>query len=446
MQEVRDCKNPSCDNTFTPKVHNQRYCVDQCKREVENLRRKASFVDDNSFGGLNDVLEGVGAYSAPALRERQATQPTLWRPGVVWSDNDGEITSRPVEHPTPHWGDILSSWGYDPAEYEIVEPVKVSTWDAPNGEGGTKQLWSYKAGIRVKHNEDAINYEDLLDEIRKEAAHKPVGDRGTDTFVVPIGDTQFGKGDGDGLKGTIARFLEGIDKVEYRIKELRSLGRNLGHLVVALMGDIMEACDGNYPAQTFTVEANRREQNRIARRLIRDAIMRWSKHFDKVTVLAVPGNHGENRKNGKAFTTVGDNDDVAVVEIIAEVFAANPEAFGHVEFLIPEDDIAVTIDIGKVVGFTHGHFARSGTSAQAKIKNWWADQAFGLQPVGEASILVTAHYHHFSVIEHGPRTHIQIPALDGGSEWFVNAKGEQSRPGIACFVVNSNGYQDLEVL
>ena len=446
MQQSRDCKNPSCDEVFIVNVHNQRYCSEQCKNEVKNLRRKAMVIDDERYVNLNSPLENGANIGKPSLREKTAAPPPVWKPGVVWDGNEGEITSRPEEHPSPHWDDILKSWGYDPQEFEIVEPVKVSTWDVQTPDG-VKQMWSYKAGIVRKSQSDESSIAELLEEIKHYRPRVVPMTDGSDTLIVCIADTQFGKEDGDGLKGTIQRFVDAIESVEQRINELRAIGRNINHLVVAGMGDIIENCEGQYATQTYAVEANRREQIRIARRLIRDAIMRWAPYFEKVTVLAVPGNHGENRRNGKMFTGTSDNDDVAIFEILAEVFDANREAFGHVEFLIPDDEISITIDVGKIVGFTHGHVARTGgTSAQAKLRSWWEKQAFGEQPVGDASILISAHYHHFSIVEYGSKVHMQCPSLDGGSKWWTDARGEHSRPGILTFVVNTNGWQDLEVL
>lgn len=398
---------------------------------------------------LNDPLENGGEDIAPKLNDAKAVPPAAWKPGVHWDGNEGEIVSNPTSQPTPHFEDILLMWGYDPKLYEIIEPVKVSTWDSQTAEG-TERLWSYRAGVRRKTEAaNAISYKDLVREIKK---HRPLGDvpDGDATFVVCIADTQFGKGDGDGLEGTIKRFQDAIIGVEARIKALRKTGRKLGTLVVAGLGDIIEGCDGNYSQQVFTVQANRREQIRIARRLIRDALARWSKLFKRVVVLAVPGNHGENRKDGKSYTETGDNDDVMVFEILAEVLAENPSAYGHVEFRLPRNEIAAVLECdGVIVGFTHGHITKGGGTPQGRVKNWWESQSFGNRPVGDAQILLTGHYHHLSVIQYGYKTHIQTPALDGGSEWWSDLSGEVSPTGMLTLVVGeqfAGGWTDLQVI
>jgi predicted phosphodiesterase len=214
---------------------------------------------------------------------------------------------------------------------------------------------------------------------------------------------------------------------------------------------MVENCEGHYATQTFTVELNRRQQVRVLRRLLTKAITTWSKHFDEVVVVAVPGNHGENRNgSGKSFTTRGDNDDVATFEMVAEILSANPEAYGHVRFSLPEDEISMIVEAnGKYLGFAHGHITNGGSDPQKKIKEWWKSQNFANNPIGYVDILITGHYHHFSVIEHDKnRIHIQCPAMDGGSEWFKDLTGVDSRPGTLTFVLDDSDrpYRDLEII
>jgi predicted phosphodiesterase len=213
------------------------------------------------------------------------------------------------------------------------------------------------------------------------------------------------------------------------------------------LGDLVEGCDGHYASQTFTVELNRREQVRVVRRLFRDFVIKLAGLGVPVVVSAVAGNHGENRKDGKAFTGVGDNDDVAVVEQVAEVLQSNPDAFGHVSFHIPDDRLSVLLEIeGWRVGFNHGHVAGKGSTPQQKQQNWWKDHAFMLSPIGDADYLVTGHYHHLSVVDHGPRVHFQAPAMDGGSKWFEDRGGGVSATGTLTFMIYQQGWDNLRIL
>jgi hypothetical protein len=396
---------------------------------------------------LNKPVENETIKAAPKV-VKDIKPPVALRPGVDYSEMEVEITSDPYDAPVIDYNELLQRWGYDPKIYELIEPVKVSQWQVIN-EGQIQDLWSYKAGVRSKANTRDTNYADLVKEIKK---HRKLSvDKlpdGESAFVVGLADWQIAKADGDGTLGTVQRILDMIDSVEERVRELRKIGRDLGTLIVAGLGDMIEGCDGNYSSQIFNVELNRREQIRVARRLIRDAICRWAKLFKKVIVLAVPGNHGENRKDGRSFTNPGDNDDVAVFEQVCEILAANPSAYGHVEFLIPENDTSVTIDIcGTRIGFAHGHITKGGGTPQSRIRGWWSDQSFCNTTVGSAKILITGHYHHLSIIEYDKdKIHIQAPTVDGGSEWWQDITGERSKPGTLTFVLKDGKYDDLKVV
>jgi predicted phosphodiesterase len=123
------------------------------------------------------------------------------------------------------------------------------------------------------------------------------------------------------------------------------------------------------------------------------------------------------------------------VEQVQEILAANPDAFGHVRFVIARDALTLTIPAGEwIVGITHGHVTRSGANAEAKLRSWWEKQAAGRQPIGDSDILVTGHYHHLRLADWGGCVWLQAPALEGGSEWWRVAMGDVSQIGMLTFV------------
>ena len=394
-----------------------------------------------------------GVEYVPPKKETEIKPPAAHKPSVDWDGEEVQVTSEVYSEPVRDWDELLSELGYDPELYEVIEPVKLSSWDAAAGDGDVKRLYSYKVGIRAKRTTQYRDedYKDLVALIKK---HRPASEKNPDgdsTFVVCLSDWQLGKADGDGTEGTITRILEMIDGVSERIRELQRNGRRMKTLLVAGIGDMVENCEGHYSSQTFTVQLNRRQQIRVLRRLLTKAITTWSKMFDEVIVVAVPGNHGENRNgSGKSFTTRGDNDDVAVFEMVAEILSANPSAYGHVRFVLPEDEIYIVVNVSDTyVGFAHGHVTNNGSDPQKKIKEWWKSQTFSNNPIGHATILVTGHYHHFSVIEHDmDKIHMQCPTMDGGSEWFKDLTGAESRSGTLTFVIDttSRPYRDIEII
>ena len=384
--------------------------------------------------------------------ENNTTQPmesrkrsAEWTPGVSWDGNEGVVTTEAMEGDThPDWSGVLRIWGLDPDNFAVVEPVLFNVWG--NTDGALNRQW--KGKVVRKGAKERADVDHLIQEIRK---HKPKERKplieGAASLVVVAADWQVGKKDGDGLKGLVGRWLQAIDDVEARYKELKKMGRPIESITVLCLGDLVEGCDGHYDIQTFTVEVDRRDQVKIARRLLRDALIRWSKFAPEITVAAIGGNHGENRKNGKAFTTLNDNDDVALVESVAEIFQANPEAYGHIKFAIPTDSLSLTVEAGtKIIGITHGHLARAGAGVEAKLRRWIADQTLGRNKIGDCDILVTGHYHSLKMADWGGVKWLQAPALDGGSVWWSQSTGETADVGVLTFVVSERGITDLQLL
>ena len=402
--------------------------------------------DEGSVPAMSELDELKAIQSEISETKRPVRKhPEGWEPGITWNGNEGTVTTTgmPAEN-APDWDAVLKVWGLDPANFEVVEPVLFNVWG--DTLGVLNRQW--KGKVVRKSAERGVDLNDLIDEIKKHKAGKVVTFDGDTALVIGISDLQMGKGEGGGSEGIVRRFLAGINEVEHRWKELIKTGRKLDRLVVLGLGDLIESCDGHYAMQTFQNDLDRREQVKVVRRLLVKALTSWSKFAPKIVVASVPGNHGENRRNGKAYTSFSDNDDVAVFEQVAEILAANPEAYGHVTFMFPQDELTLTLDVhGTILGLAHGHQARRGGGVSAaKIKAWWKDQAYGMQKVADATILVTGHYHHLSVLTEGIRTHIQAPSLDGGSQWFTETAGVKSAPGLVTFTINKLGWDDLRVL
>ena len=394
---------------------------------------------DDALDNLLKTTE-IASVQKTEPRQRQAE----WTPGVTWMGDEGTITTPPVEGEShPDWSGVLRMWGLDPEHFAVVEPVLFNVWG--DTLGILNRQW--KGKVVRKGRQETADIESLIAEIKKHKPRERKEIEGGASLVVCASDWQVGKRDGDGLKGLVGRWLQAIDDVEFRLKELKKLGRPIDSITVLCLGDLVEGCDGHYDIQTFTVEVDRRDQVKIARRLLRDALIRWSRVVPSITVAAIGGNHGENRKNGKSFTTLGDNDDVALVESVAEIFQANPEAYGHIKFAIPTDELSLTLEVhGQIIGITHGHLARSGQGVESKLRRWIADQTLGRQKIGDCDILVTGHYHSFKLADWGGVKWLQAPALDGGSVWWRQSTGEIADVGVLTFLVSSQGVSDIQLL
>ena len=255
------------------------------------------------------------------------------------------------------------------------------------------------------------------------------------SLVACLADWQLGQADGDGLVGQVRRIGQIGTWIRSEVERLDRAGSPVSEIVLAGLGDLVEGCDGFYASQTFSVQADRRGQVTLARRLLvginKDALLTGL----PVRVVGVAGNHGEYRRNGKSFTTPGDNDDLAILEQVHDIFEAAGES--RVTFSIPRDRLNLTIDIrGHIVGMTHGHLARGGTNPAQKAENWWKNQAMAREAIGDADILMQGHYHHTVIADLKGRLFLQAPAMCDRSAFFAEAAGLVNRSaGLMTFTI-----------
>jgi hypothetical protein len=140
-------------------------------------------------------------------------------------------------------------------------------------------------------------------------------------------------------------------------------------------------------------------------------------------------------------TTYTDSFALDAASAVADALADHPD-YKHISFTFPKyDTLTVTLDIcGTVVGLAHGHQCRG------KVLDWWKNMAHGQRDIGEATLLLTGHYHHLHMEQTGRKTWIQAPALDGGSTWFENSTGQSAPAGMLTLVVGNGGWDDVKIL
>ena len=399
--------------------------------------------------------------------KKRPDHPKGWEPGFNTETGAAFIrTDRALadDEFADEFSALLEEWGFDPAHFQIEDDkVEIRTWDAHYGIGNKpKRFWYYKAKVMRKQPKADIT--NLVSYIRQRNPIKPkVWTPSDRAFLVGNADWQLGKRDYRGTAYAVETITNTIPMVGARYDALRKQGHQIGKLLIANMGDLIEGCTGFYPDQEFSVELSRREQVRLGRELLTAQILAWSDDFEEVVVLAVPGNHGEFRdENGKAFTNLGDNDDVALVEQVAEAFdlatAASGGRYEHVKFLIPDNELTFTQDVyGTIVGFTHGHAGGGRPKlgkdlSHTKVWDWWYGQTMGRQPIADADLLLSAHYHYLSVISQGGRTAIQFPPMEDSSDWFVQSNGMGSYAATATMLIGGGiqgtyqGWSDLHII
>lgn len=402
------------------------------------------------MGKFNEELNGLIEKQNDVDTHKVAKKKGL-ETGVEWDEKKGLGQAKIKSKSKPSkkiWDQHLAEWGFDPEEFEVLNnTVNYRGWDTNMGEGNVQRMHYYKADIVKKGSNPYYDVKPLIKEIRKKTP-KINTEKGDYTFLVALSDWQLGKEDGDGVEGVTKRVLEGIEQTKQRVKALRKQGVTFNKCIVACLGDLVEGCDGFYSMQTFSVQLNQRDQIMLGTNLLVKFLEEIAPLFKEVVCVSVSGNHGENRKNGKAYTDFADNFDLVIADNAARVFQSNKKSYGHIKFVIPEQDLSVTLDVnGIVMTFAHGHQFRTGAGgASMKAHRWLERQAKAKLPAGQCDILLSAHFHHESILTEGGVTHIQAPALDGGSLWVQNTLGLTSEPGITTFTVDKQGFHNYQVL
>lgn len=396
-----------------------------------------------------------------ALSDRDVTAPAKeahppgWQPGITWSPTSGgDITTvapNGTDADPAFWRLVISDWGLDPETTEIVpDSVQIRAWDMPMGKGEVLRARYYKARIRPRRAAlPAMDAAELFKlATRRASATPPVANGEGVALVVNLSDFQIGKGEGGGTAATVERIRRALQATAARVKVLKRAGWNIVAVYLVGLGDLAEQCTGHYPSQAFTVDCDHRTQLQIVRGLLIFAVDLFVDLVPAIVVGAVPGNHGENRLNGKAYTTVTDNDDLAVFDQVQSALAMNPARYGHVTFAIADDLVLTQNVCGVEIGWTHMH--QGSGSGEKKIADWWRGQVMGNRPISSAQILNTAHYHHFLCSESTGRTIIQVPAMDGGSGWWTDKTGQSSPPGMVSYLAGTGcgprGWAELAII
>ena len=377
------------------------------------------------------------------VQPRKRAHPKGWEPGVDTAK--GTLTVQAGDTPPSDWSIIIRELGLDPAAWTVDEsqPVQVRTWDS-----GDQRCFYYRATVVPVGTASTADVDDLVAAAKRRRSKPTVP---TDTvsraLVVCLADWQAGKGDHGGVEALLDRLWALRDAVPARVKQLAKAGHPVDAIYCLGMGDMVEGCgNDHYAMQDFSVALDRRQQIRLVRRMLTELLTEWSRLAPRIVVGCVPGNHGENRRGGKAFTTFEDNDDVAVFEQVQEILD-RAEGYGHVAWAMPDGDMTITLDIaGTTVAFAHGHQARGSGMPLQKLRSWWQGKMAAQHPVGDAAVLVYGHYHHLQVLQDGPRTLLGCPSNDGGSRWFEESGGPSTACGTLTFTCDADGWDDLKVL
>lgn len=340
--------------------------------------------------------------------------------------------------------EALRREGLDPREWRATAYRK-SEWTMAGGEEGVSTRWSFERKPDERPSPPGPPLDDLLAAINHRpavvAADRTDGEYG---MIVALGDMQYGKIEADGAEGTLRRALDCIDQARARFDIYDEL-YGVGHVAVCFLGDHVEGFVSQGGANVWRTPLTLNEQIRLTRRTMLHALQAFADcGTARVTLAAVPGNHGEpQRFAGKGTTRYDDSHDTEALIAVSEAAAMDPARFGHCRFLVPDtDELTVVTEVGgTVVGMAHGHMWRPGQHMK-----WWQGQAFGDSPLRGAQLLLAGHLHHLLVESEGGRTFVQTPALEHSSQWWKLQTGTGGDPGIVVAVTRDGVTPVLEVV
>jgi len=390
------------------------------ERSVRRYRARREIVLDN-------LVSPYGEDRTVTHRPRRELAVPQWVPGIDMSPEGGEFRTRAVEvdieNPPvdPQEAELLERFSLDPQTWEVVSARK-SLWQS-----GERWLEAHRVSFRKRGSGFSLSRDDV-EEVMARYSPAPMPLKSPEfkgTLVIPAGDLQLGKQDGGGTRATIDRFARIINE----IAETYYYG--VENLVLPWLGDCVEGSVSQGGRNISNLDVTPAEQVRIYRRLMMHQLAVLAPLGRRVLVPVVPGNHDETTR----VQNLGPRDSWAIEGAVAvqDWMSGRPE-YAHVSFLFPDQtEPDLTVDIGGVtVAFMHGH--GTGKGKPDGILDWWRKQSHGRQLAGEADILVSAHWHHLRVeATGGNRTWIQIPALDGGSDWYRHHTGDEPDSGIISF-------------
>jgi predicted phosphodiesterase len=392
-----------------------------------------------------DIQQALEATpSAPATHTRRQEHPTGRE--YEWDGSHGWLKTEPLADRPKTWDEFILDAGLDPNEVEVVEPVQVRGWDMPAGaidpETGKRVTNIVRARyyrLTLRRRALKADIDELVKLAKRHVRTVPkaaVIGQSEQAFVLALGDLQLGKMDGDGAEGTVERYLRTTADA---VKRYRRIAKGAPVYLIHL-GDCIEGFVSQGGANAQRTLLTTTEQVRLYRRLLFEQVEAFARVTPELTLVGIPGNHDE------AHRPIHTYSDSWAIDAVSSVHDALEFAGGwdHVKVFAPaRDELTVTLDIaGTIVGMAHGHQWRPGQATQ-----WWAKQAHGRQPIGDADILLSAHLHHLRVESTGSdKTWIQVPALESGSQWWKHRTGEWGQPGVVTALVGGGSFRSLEIL
>jgi hypothetical protein len=361
----------------------------------------------------------------------KVTAPPTYRPGIEFDGNEGTATTPGYEQEPANFDEFLISAGLDPEGIEVIPPIRTSRWQ--QREDGP-WLTSYRFTFRRKTA--GIDLPLLLAEAKNKIKLIPPKKVTEKCLVILWSDLQVGKVD---YRGNSQSLIERVTLMQSRLME-KIKAEKPSKAIFVDTGDTVENFGNAADLQQLaTNDLSIMEQVDLATTLAWQTLKQVAERVPDVTYASVGSNHCQFRIGKQVIGKASDDWGIFIGRQLARL---SKELSLPIKFLEPQPhDESLAIDVFgdgfHILGVVHGH---QGKRPDA-MATWWRGQAFGRQPVADASVLVHGHWHHLRVTEMGStprgtsRFLIMAPTLDNGSGWWKKVTGEDSVPGLATFIL-----------
>ena len=361
----------------------------------------------------------------------KVTAPANFRPGVEFDGTEGTATTPGYESEPQNFDEFLIDAGLNPEEIDIIPPVRTSRWQ--QREGG-EWLTSYRFTFRRKTA--GIDLPLLMAEAKKKVKAPKVTSTQEMALVVLWSDLQVGKVD---YRGNSQSLIDRVALMQTRLLDLVKRERP-EQIIFADLGDTIESFYNAADLQQLaTNDLSLMEQVDLATTFAWETLRLLYERVPNITYASVGSNHCQFRIGKQVIGKATDDWGVFIGRQLARL-AKEKEL--NIRFLEPQEhDESLALDVFDdgfhILGVVHGHQARRPD----QMATWWRGQAFGRQPVADASVLVHGHWHHLRVTEMGStprgtsRFLVMAPTMDNGSGWWKKVTGEDSVPGLATFTL-----------
>ena len=360
----------------------------------------------------------------------KVTSPPNFRPGIEFDGTEGVATT-PGCTEAPNFDQFLLDAGFDPAEIEIVGTPRTSRWQRYDGDW----LTSYRFSFRKRTNL-GTDLPTLYANAKKSVKLQKIENPEDRCLVVMWSDLQVGKVD---YRGNSQSLIERVELMKSRLLTLIKKEKP-SKVIFADLGDTVENFSNAADmAQLQSNDLSIMEQVDLATTLAWDVLRTIATKVPEVTYASVGSNHCQWRVGKQVVGKPSDDWGIFIGRQLARL---SQELGLGIRFVEPQPhDESLALDVFgdgfHILGIVHGHQAKRPDA----MATWWRGQAFGRQPVSDASLLIHGHWHHLRVTEMGStprgtsRFLVMAPTMDNGSGWWRKVTGEDSVPGLGVLML-----------